>query len=97
MFCRPEKSEKESGEGTDRATFTLSGVQMELFRALKAAGKPVIVVLVQGRPLEVGELRADADGLLLAWYPGCTTSSPSMLPVFATVTDAVRPSTFKSE
>lgn len=66
----PEKSEKESGEGTDRATFTLSGVQMELFRALKAAGKPVIVVLVQGRPLEVGELRADADGLLLAWYPG---------------------------
>ena len=30
----------------------------------------MIVVLVQGRPLEVGELRADADGLLLAWYPG---------------------------
>ncbi len=66
----PEKSEKESGEGTDRAELNLSGVQMELFRHLKESGKPVIVVLVQGRPLCIGELLEKADALLLAWYPG---------------------------
>ena len=66
----PEQSEKESGEGTDRASLDLMGVQMELFRHLKATGKPVICVMIQGRPLTLSELRSGAAALLLAWYPG---------------------------
>ena len=65
-----EENDKESGEGTDRATLNLSGVQLDLFRELKKCGKPVVVVLVQGRPLLVNELMTEADALLLAWYPG---------------------------
>ena len=62
--------DKESGEGTDRATLTQSGVQLELFRELCKTGKPVIVVLIQGRPLEVNEYMDQAAAVLMAWYPG---------------------------
>lgn len=65
-----DESDKESGEGTDRATLNLSGVQLELFDALRKTGKPVIVVLVQGRPLLVNEFMDHAAAVLLAWYPG---------------------------
>ncbi len=66
----PEQSEKESGEGTDRASLTYSGVQLELLEALCATGKPVIAVLIQGRPLVLNELLGRAAAVLLAWYPG---------------------------
>jgi len=65
-----DESDKESGEGTDRATLTQSGVQTELFETLCKTGKPVIVVLIQGRPLLVNDLMDRASALLLAWYPG---------------------------
>ena len=66
----PERSEKESGEGTDRASLDLLGVQMELFQRLKELGKPIVCVMVQGRPLNLSGLRNEAAALLLAWYPG---------------------------
>ncbi|MDR0933122.1 MAG: glycoside hydrolase family 3 C-terminal domain-containing protein [Victivallales bacterium] len=65
-----EENDKESGEGTDRATLVLSGVQSDLFQELKKTGKPVVVVLIQGRPLLINELMDDANAILLAWYPG---------------------------
>ncbi|MBQ6597993.1 MAG: glycoside hydrolase family 3 C-terminal domain-containing protein, partial [Lentisphaeria bacterium] len=66
----PEESEKESGEGTDRATLNYSGVQLELFAELMNTGKPVVVVPIQGRPLLMNEFSEHADAILLAWYPG---------------------------
>ena len=66
----PEESEKESGEGTDRATLNYSGVQLELFAELLKTGKPIVVVPIQGRPLLMNEFSEHADAILLAWYPG---------------------------
>jgi beta-glucosidase len=66
----PEDSEKESGEGTDRATLNFSGVQMELFDLLCKTGKPVVTVPILGRPLLMSEILERSSAVLLAWYPG---------------------------
>ncbi len=58
------------GEACDVASLKLPGNQMELIRALKAKGKAVIAVLIGGRPYELTELDAIADGIIVAWYPG---------------------------
>ncbi len=63
-------SDMESGEGFDRATLDLLGRQLELLKAVKATGKPVIVVYIQGRPLNMNWADQHADALLTAWYPG---------------------------
>lgn len=60
----------ESGEGFDRATLHLLGKQEELLKAIKATGTPLIVVYIQGRPLEMNWSAKHADALLCAWYPG---------------------------
>lgn len=65
-----ELFDRESGEGTDRCTLTLSGVQLELFRAVRAKAKHLVTVLVMGRPLELAEVLAQSDAVVLAWYPG---------------------------
>ena len=62
--------DKESGEGFDRASLRLGGLQIELLKKLKAAGKKVVVVLIMGRPLIINEILEIADAVLLAWYPG---------------------------
>lgn len=63
-------SDMESGEGFDRATLTLLGKQNELLRALKATGKPLVVVYIEGRPLDKLWASENADVLLTAFYPG---------------------------
>lgn len=63
-------SDMESGEGFDRATLDLLGRQLELLKAVKATGKPVIVIYIQGRPLNMNWADQHADALLTAWYPG---------------------------
>lgn len=63
-------SDMESGEGFDRATLTLLGKQNELLRALKATGKPLVVVYIEGRPLDKLWASENADALLTAFYPG---------------------------
>lgn len=60
----------ECGEGNDRATLSLMGRQQELLEAVKATGKPLVVVYIEGRPLDMTWAQANADALLLAWYPG---------------------------
>ena len=63
-------NDKDGGEGTDRCELVLSGVQMDLFRAVRAKAKKLIVVLVTGRAVVVDELVEKSDAVLLAWYPG---------------------------
>ncbi len=63
-------SDMEAGEGFDRATLTLMGRQQELLEAVRAAGKPMVVVYVEGRPLDKRWAKDNADALLTMFYPG---------------------------
>lgn len=63
-------SDMESGEGFDRATLTLLGRQQELLEAVRRVGKPMVVVYIEGRPLDKRWAREHADALLTLWYPG---------------------------
>lgn len=63
-------SDMESGEGYDRATITLLGDQERLLKALKATGKPLVVVYIEGRPLDKLWASENSDALLTAYYPG---------------------------
>lgn len=63
-------SDMECGEGFDRASLSLLGRQQELLNAVKATGRPTIVVYIQGRPLDMNWSSQNADALLCAWYPG---------------------------
>ena len=63
-------SDMEAGEGFDRASLELLGLQNELLKAVKAVGKPVVVVYVEGRPLDKKWAEEKADAILTIWYPG---------------------------
>ena len=59
-----------SGEAASRTDIGVPGVQSELLRLIASTGKPVAVVLLNGRPLVLEEESKDADAILEAWYPG---------------------------
>jgi len=59
-----------SGEFRDRARLHLPGVQEELVRTLHKTGKPVIVILVNGRPLSIGWIAENCPAVVEAWVPG---------------------------
>lgn len=63
-------SDMECGEGFDRTMLSLLGKQQELLKALKATGKPLVVVYIEGRPLDKNWASENADALLTAYYPG---------------------------
>ncbi len=63
-------NDMECGEGNDRATLSLMGAQQQLLEALKATGRPLVVVYVAGRPLDMRWASEQASALLVAWYPG---------------------------
>lgn len=63
-------SDMDCGEGFDRATLSLLGRQNELLAALRATGKPLVVVYIEGRPLDKTWSARHADALLTAYYPG---------------------------
>ncbi len=59
-----------SGEATSRTSLDVPGRQIDLAREVIAAGKPVVVVLMNGRPLAIPWLAANAPAILEAWLPG---------------------------
>lgn len=61
---------KTMGENVDRQTLDLLGMQEALVRRIEAAGIPVVVVLVGGRPLTVTSLVNTVPAILQAWEPG---------------------------
>ena len=69
-----------SGEAHSRADIDLPGNQMELVRALRAAGKPLIAVILAGRPLTLGGIVDEVDAILFAWHPG-TMAGPAIADV----------------
>lgn len=59
-----------SGENASRTSISLPGEQTELLREIKKTGKPVVMVLMNGRPLALEEEAGLADAILEAWFPG---------------------------
>lgn len=58
------------GENKSRTSLDLPGHQRDLLMAVKATGKPMIVILINGRPLSINWTDENADAILEAWYPG---------------------------
>ncbi|MHA7941569.1 beta-xylosidase [Formosa sp. 3Alg 14/1] len=63
-------SRRTGGEGVDRADLDLLGVQNELVEAIQKTGKPVIVVLINGRPLSINYIAENIPSVLETWYLG---------------------------
>ena len=59
-----------SGEQASRSTLELPGRQLELLKAVSATGKPVVLVLLSGRPLDITWATENVAAILEAWYPG---------------------------
>ncbi|HEY1033535.1 MAG TPA: glycoside hydrolase family 3 N-terminal domain-containing protein [Pseudoxanthomonas sp.] len=59
-----------SAEANNRTTLDLPGVQEQLALAVAATGKPVALVLLNGRPLSIGGLKGKVPAILEAWFPG---------------------------
>ena len=74
-----------SGEARCRADITLPQDQLELIAAEKAAGKKVVVVLFNGRPLDLHGVLDVADAVVEAWYPGTEGGNAVANILFGTV------------
>ena len=59
-----------SGEAASRTSLTLPGSQNALLEQLEATGKPIVLVLMNGRPLALEWVDEHIDAILEAWYPG---------------------------
>ena len=67
-----------SGEAHSRADLRLPGAQQELLAELDAAGKPVVLVLLAGRPITLAEILDHVDAVLVAWHNG-TMGGPAIV------------------
>jgi len=59
-----------SGEAHSRADIRLPGAQAELVRRVREAGKPMVAVVMAGRPLVLTDVIDELDAVLFAWHPG---------------------------
>ncbi|WP_440877479.1 beta-glucosidase BglX [Thalassotalea sp. PLHSN55] len=64
------ESEKMTGEASSRTSLTLPGNQLALLRELKKLRKPIVLVLMNGRPLNLNWADEKADAILETWYAG---------------------------
>ncbi len=69
IVCLGEKK-KWSGENGSRSTLALPAIQEKLVMELKKSGKPIVLVLSSGRPLELVRLEPLADAIVNLWQPG---------------------------
>ncbi len=59
-----------AGEGHDRSSLQLPGVQEELLKVVKATGKPLVLVLFNARPHAIRWAAENVDAILDVWFPG---------------------------
>lgn len=71
---------KQSGEAASRSSLDLSGPQAALVAAVRETGKPVVLLLLAGRPLTIEGLEPMADAILVPWHPG-TMGGPAIVDV----------------
>lgn len=69
---RQEAVTMDCGENVDDCRLTLPGQQLALLRRLRETGKPVVVILIGGRPYAMEEIEENARAILCAFYPGLT-------------------------
>jgi len=67
-----------SGESSSRAFINLPGAQEELIKKISGAGKPVILIILAGRPLIFNKIEENVDAVLYAWHPG-TMGGPAII------------------
>ncbi|MBS4196764.1 beta-glucosidase BglX [Lederbergia citri] len=60
----------QSGEGGSRAAITLPEIQLDLFRKIHEVNQNIVVVLFNGRPLDLKEINEKANAIVEAWFPG---------------------------
>ncbi len=58
------------GEGYDAATLELTGLQLDLVKAVRETGTPTVVVLINGRPLAIRWIAENVPAVVEAWLPG---------------------------
>jgi len=64
------EDEKIVGESKSRTSLDLPGRQLQLLQALQATGKPVVLVLINGRPLSINWANKYTPSIIEAWFPG---------------------------
>lgn len=69
----------------DRTELGLVGQQMDLARAMLATGKPVVTILLNGRPLSINELNETAPAIIEGWYLGQETGNAVADVIFGTI------------
>lgn len=69
-FVRHSSEPSTSGEGIDLSDISLTGAQNELIQAVQATGKPVVVVLVAGKPFAIPYVKKNIPAVLAQWYAG---------------------------
>ena len=69
-----------TGEGHSRGDISLPGAQQGLIRELSKLGKPIVLVLLSGRPNSLEGILDKVDGLMMAWHPG-TMAGPALVDV----------------
>ena len=74
IICMGEMK-KWSGENATRSTIALPDIQEKLVSTLRKTGKPVVLVLSSGRPIELGKLDNLSDAMLEIWQPGIAGGS----------------------
>lgn len=60
----------DSGENVDLASLELGGAQLQLLEKLRTLNKPIVSVMIQGRPYSLSRVLEMSDAVLLGWYPG---------------------------
>lgn len=65
-----------SGENASRSTIALPAIQEALLVELKQSGKPVVVLLANGRPLDLVRIEKQADAIVEMWQPGVAGGKP---------------------
>lgn len=59
-----------AGEGHDLSDLNLPGVQEDLVKSIYQTGKPVVVVLLSGKPFSISWIKEHIPGIIVQWYPG---------------------------
>jgi len=64
------EQEEMSGEAASQSSIELPGQQLELLKAISSLGKPLVLVLINGRPLDISWAAGNLSAILEAWHPG---------------------------
>ncbi len=79
-----------TGEASSRASLDLPGDQQQLLEAVVATGKPVVLVLESGRPLDIRWANDHVAAILQAWYPGVQAGNAIAELLFGEVSPSAR-------